>query len=60
MNDKELDEFITAGAALLGIAIAIEWQPAIRMHLAASLIQAAAVVDFPLPDEAEPAWVFRP
>lgn len=60
MNDKDLDDFITAGAALLGIPIAPEWQPAVRMHLAVSLTHAAAVVDFPLPDDAEPAPVFRP
>ncbi len=60
MNDTELGEFVTAGTALLGIAIAPEWQPAIRMYLAASLSQATTVLEFPLPDEAEPAWVFRP
>jgi Protein of unknown function (DUF4089) len=60
MNDAELDEFITAGAALLGVPIAPEWQPAIRMHMAASLIHAAMVVEFLLPDDAEPAAVFRP
>jgi hypothetical protein len=60
MNDKDLDDFITAGAALLGIPIVPEWQPAVRMHLAVSLTHAAAFVDFPLPDDAEPAPVFRP
>jgi hypothetical protein len=60
MNDAELDEFITAGAALLGVPIAREWQPAIRMHMAASLMHAAMVVEFLLPDDAEPAAVFRP
>jgi Protein of unknown function (DUF4089) len=60
MNDKELDEFISAGGALLGIPIAPEWQPAIRMNIAASLIHAAMVVEFVLPDDAEPAAVFRP
>jgi len=60
MKDKDLDDFITAGTALLGIAIAPEWQVAIRMHLSVSLVHAAAVLEFPLPDEAEPAAVYRP
>lgn len=60
MTDDELAEFITAGAALLGIPIAPEWQPAIRAHLAACLIHATMVGEFPLPDDAEPAAVFRP
>jgi hypothetical protein len=60
MNDKELDEFTAAGAALLGIPIAPEWQPAIRTNMAALLVHAAMVIEFPLPDEAEPAAVFRP
>jgi len=60
MNNEDLDLLIAAGTALLRIPIAPEWQPAIRTHLAASLVHAAAVLEFPLPDDAEPAAIFRP
>ncbi len=34
------------------------WKPAVRSNLEVTLRLAAAVADFPLPDEAEPAPVF--
>lgn len=60
MNDTELDAFILSGAALLGIPLDPQWRPAIRMHLAISLGHAATVLEFELPDEADPAPVFQP
>jgi 1-carboxybiuret hydrolase subunit AtzG-like len=60
MNDpRDLDAMIDAASALLGIAVAPEWREAIRLHLAISLGHAHAVADFALPDEADPAPVFR-
>jgi hypothetical protein len=59
MNDTtDLDAYIAAGTALLGIPVRPEWREAIRQHLTASFDLARAVLDFPLPDEADPAPVF--
>jgi hypothetical protein len=54
-----LDALIDAGTALLGIPIADTWRETIRLHLEVSLGHAANVEGFALPDEAEPAPVFR-
>ncbi|HEY3848489.1 MAG TPA: DUF4089 domain-containing protein [Acetobacteraceae bacterium] len=59
MNDTtDLDAYIAAGTALLGIPVRPEWREAIRQHLTVSFDLARAVLDFPLPDEADPAPVF--
>ena len=60
MTDLQLDAFIVAGARVLGLPIEDAWKPAIRAHLEVSLRFAARVMEFALPDEAEPAPVFRP
>jgi hypothetical protein len=57
--DETLDEFIEAAARALSLPIEPEWKPAIRAHLEITLKHAALVDEFPLPDEAEPAPVFR-
>jgi hypothetical protein len=59
ITDSQLDGFAAAGARLLGIAVAEEWRPAIRGHLRVALALGALVAGFDLPDEAEPAPVFR-
>jgi Protein of unknown function (DUF4089) len=56
----DLDAMITAGTAVLGISVDAAWQAAIRAHMEVTLRHAAAVGEFALPDEAEPAPVFRP
>jgi hypothetical protein len=56
--DTDLDHLIAA-AALLGLDIRPEWQAAVRANLLMSLRMAALVGAFPLPDEAEPAPVFK-
>jgi hypothetical protein len=58
MTDADLDAFIGAGTALLGLPVQPAWREAIRLHLRISLTHAQAVLDFPLPDEADPAPVF--
>jgi Protein of unknown function (DUF4089) len=58
-QDDPLDQMIDGAAALLGLPIAPEWKPAVRLNLEAILRQAQLVEEFPLPDEAEPASVFR-
>ena len=54
-----LDALIDASLHVLGIPIAPEWRPGIRTHLEISLGHAGSVASFALPDEAEPAPVFR-
>jgi hypothetical protein len=54
----DLDAFIAAGVALLGLTVRPEWREAVRLHLAVSLGHAKTVDEFPLPDETDPAAVF--
>jgi hypothetical protein len=54
-----LDEFIAGAAQALGLEIAPAWLPAVRANLKVTLAQAALVSEFALPDEAEPAPVFK-
>ncbi len=58
MNEIDLDSFVDASALILGIAIQPEWREAVKANLALTLRMGALVLDFPLPDEAEPAPVF--
>jgi hypothetical protein len=57
--DETLDAYIEAAARALSLPIEPEWKPAIRANLQATLKHAALVDEFPLPDEAEPAPVFK-
>lgn len=59
MDEKTLDAMIDAGMALLGIDVKPEWRQAVRMHLAISLGHSETVLAMPLPDELDPAPVFR-
>lgn len=54
-----LDQWIVAGATALGLRVDKSWMRAVRTNLRVTLDQAAAVAEFPLPDDAEPAPVFR-
>ena len=54
-----LDDLITAAAEALALPIDPAWRPAIRAHLEVTLRFARTVEDFALPDESEPAPVFR-
>ena len=58
-EDGSLDAYIDAAAAALGIPVDPAWKPAVRMNLATTLTLAALVEAFPLPEEAEPAPVYR-
>jgi len=58
-NDADLDALIDAGTALLGITVDPAWRDAIRTNLAVTLSLSATVDAFPLPDDADPAPVFR-
>ena len=60
MSDRDdLDAWLDASAALLGIAVAPEWRDAVRLHLRITRDMARRVLEFELPDEADPAPVFR-
>ena len=58
MSDP-LDDFILAAAKALDLPLQEAWQPAVKANLAVTLKHAALVGEFALPDEAEPAPVFR-
>jgi 1-carboxybiuret hydrolase subunit AtzG-like protein len=55
--DRRL-EFIDAAARVLDLAIEPAWKPAVAANLEATLRLAASFMEFPLPDEAEPAPIF--
>ena len=60
MSDSNgLDAWLNANAALLGITIAPEWRDAVQLHLRITRDMAQCVLDFPLPDDADPAPVFH-
>jgi hypothetical protein len=58
MNDT-LDDFIDAAARMLDLPLEPEWRAAVKANLQVTLRQAALVSEFALPDDAEPAPVFR-
>lgn len=58
MSDP-LDDYITSAARVLDLPIEPAWMPAIKANLAVTLKLGALVEEFDLPDEAEPAPVFR-
>jgi Protein of unknown function (DUF4089) len=59
MSNPGLDEFITASVHALALPVEPAWHPAIRFNLEVTFRLAALVAEFPLPDDAEPAPVFR-
>jgi hypothetical protein len=54
-----LDDLIAVSARSLGLKIERAWLPAVRGHLQVILRHGALVSRFELPDDAEPAPVFR-
>jgi len=54
-----LDAFIDAATQALGLPLEEAWRPAVKANLGVTLAHAALVDAFTLPDEAEPAPVFR-
>jgi len=59
MPSDPLDDFLLAAARTLELPLEEAWQPAVKANLAVTLTHAATVAEFALPDEAEPAPVFR-
>jgi hypothetical protein len=54
-----LDDFISAAARALDLTIDKAWMPAVRGHLQVTLRLGAVVTAFALPDDAEPAPVYK-
>ena len=54
-----LDASIDAAAQALGIPVQPEWKPAVRGNLEVTFRLAAVLGEKALPDDAEPAPVFR-
>ena len=59
MANPPLDDFIAAASAALDLPVEAAWVPSIKANLEVSLRLANQVAAFPLPDEAEPAPVFK-
>jgi hypothetical protein len=58
-DDETLTEFMRSGAKLLDLPLDPAWEASIRGHLRVSLRHAALVEALALPDDAEPAPVFK-
>jgi hypothetical protein len=56
---EPLDDFISTAAAALDLPLEVEWQGAIKANLEVTLKHAGFVADFALPDEAEPAPIYK-
>jgi hypothetical protein len=59
MSTNNLDALIAVSAHALDLPVDPAWYPAVRFNLQVTLRFAALVAAFPLPDDAEPAPVFR-
>ena len=59
MTRDPLDDFIDAAARALALPVEPDWRPAVAANLRVTLAHAEAVEAFPLPDDAEPAPVFK-
>jgi hypothetical protein len=54
-----IDAMVAAAAQALGLPIDPTWETNVKFNLQLILRHAALVDEFPLPDDAEPAPVFR-
>jgi hypothetical protein len=57
MNEA-IDVYVDAVAELLKLPLPAEWRDSVIRNLQVTMALAAEFVDFPLPDETEPAPVF--
>jgi hypothetical protein len=58
-SEDEWNEFIAASARVLALPVDPAWFPAVRANLVVTWRLAGVVAEFELPDDAEPAPVFR-
>ncbi|MDR6952767.1 hypothetical protein J2X65_002126 [Ancylobacter sp. 3268] len=56
----DLGTYLDAALALAGLPLEAGLRPRVLMHLHTALEMGRLVLDFELPDEAEPAPVYRP
>jgi len=54
-----LDHMIDAGAIALRLPLDPQWKAEVKVQLQVILRHGALVAEFPLPDDAEPAPVFK-
>ena len=54
-----IDSYIDAAADMLALPVEPAWKPAVKANLRLNLRLGAMVAEFALPDEAEPAPVFK-
>ncbi len=59
MSADDLDTFIAATARALALPVDPAWYPTIGSNVEVTFRLAALVAEFRLPDDAEPAPVFR-
>jgi hypothetical protein len=59
MTRDPLDALIDAAARALDLPLEPDWKPAVAANLRVTLEHAASVEAFALPDDAEPAPVFK-
>ncbi|WGD30343.1 DUF4089 domain-containing protein [Ancylobacter sp. WKF20] len=60
ITDEALAALLDGGLAVQALPLEEALRPRVLMHLKTAVAMAALVTDFPLPDEAEPAPVYRP
>lgn len=60
ITDEALAALLDGGLAVQALPLEETLRPRVLMHLKTAVAMAALVTDFPLPDEAEPAPVYRP
>jgi Protein of unknown function (DUF4089) len=58
-SEDEWNQFIAASARALALTVEPAWYPAVRTNLTITWKLAGLVAQFELPDDAEPAPVFR-
>ena len=58
MSDP-IDDMVEAGTKLLGIPMDPAWKPEVKVQLEVILRHARIVADLPLPEDIEPAPVFK-
>ena len=59
LTDAELEAFMDASAAVLGLHIEPGWRDPVRANLAFTFRLGRQILALEIPDEAEPAPVFR-
>jgi hypothetical protein len=59
MISDPIDSFVNAAAQALRLELDEAWKPAIRMNLQLVFRHAELIDAFPLPEDAEPAPIFK-